>query len=64
MTGTGPMVDLLLPRTDGGVLGQLIVAAVVFAATGYAVRRHRDVLVFVVGLATIAAAWFALRTVH
>lgn len=58
------MVDLLLPRTDGGALAQAVGAVVVFGSVGIAVRRNRDLLVFVVGLATVTAAWFALRTVH
>ncbi len=58
------MIELLLPRTDGGVLVQVVVAVVSFAGLGFAVRRNRDLLVFVSGLATITAAWFALRTVH
>lgn len=58
------MVDLFLPRTDAGVLVQVVVAVVFFTVLGFAVRRNRDLLVFVSGLATIVAAWFALRTVH
>ena len=58
------MADLLLPRTDAGVLAQVIGAVVIFGALAFAVRRKRDLLVFVAGLTTITAAWFALRTVH
>ncbi len=58
------MIELLLPRTDGGVLVQVVVAVVFFTGLGFAVRRNRDLVVFVSGLATITAAWFALRTVH
>lgn len=58
------MIDLLLPRTDAGALAQAVGAAVLFAAAAVAVRRNRELLVFVAGLASITAAWFALRTVH
>ena len=58
------MIDLLLPRTDAGALAQAVGAAVLFAAAAIAVRRNRELLVFVAGLASITAAWFALRTVH
>lgn len=58
------MVDFLLPRTDAGVLAQVVGAVVIYGALAFAVRRNRDLLVFVAGLATITAAWFALRTVH
>jgi hypothetical protein len=58
------MVELLLPRTDGGALAQALGAVVVFGGVAFAVRRNREMLVFVAGLATVTAAWFALRTVH
>lgn len=58
------MIDLLLPRTDAGALAQTVGAVVVYCALAVAVRRNRDLLWFVAGLATITAAWFALRTVH
>lgn len=58
------MVDLLLPRTDAGVLAQVIVAVVVFSGAAFTVRRNHDLLVFVAGLATVTAAWFGLRTLH
>lgn len=58
------MVELLSPRADGGVLVQVVVAVVFFTGLGLAARRNRDMVVFVSGLATITADWFALRTVH
>lgn len=58
------MIDLLLPRTDAGVALQVVVATVLFTSAAVAVRRHRELLVFVLGLATMTAAWFALRAVH
>lgn len=58
------VVDFLLPRTDAGVLAQMIGAFLLFGGLALAVRRNRDLFVFVAGLATVTAAWFALRTVH
>lgn len=58
------MIDLLLPRTDAGAFVQAVVAVVVFGTSLAAVRRSREMLWFVSGLATITFAWFALRTVH
>lgn len=58
------MVELLLPRTDAGALAQAAVAVVVFVVAGFVLRRQRELLVFVAGLAMITGAWFALRTVH
>jgi hypothetical protein len=56
--------DLLLPRTDAGALAQAIAAAVLFSVALIAVRRNRDLIWFVAGLASLTFAWFALRTVH
>jgi hypothetical protein len=58
------VVDLLLPRTDAGALAQAVTAAVLYTGALVAVRRNRDLLWFVGGLATLTFAWFALRTVH
>lgn len=58
------MRDLLLPRTDAGVLVQVVVLGVGFAAAALAVRRNRDLLWFVGGLATFTAGLLALRTLH
>jgi len=58
------VVELLLPRTDAGALAQAVAAAVVTTGALIAVRRNRDLLWFVGGLATLTFAWFALRTVH
>ncbi len=58
------MIDLLLPRTDGGVLVQAVVASIVFVAALVAVRRNPELRTFVIGVGTITAAWMALRTVH
>ena len=57
-------MELLLPRTDGGVLVQFVVAALVLATALFFVRRHRDVCVLVAGLGLTLAGWFALRAVH
>lgn len=58
------MIELFLPRTDAGAGVQAIVALVLFVVALAAVRRNPDLRVFVLGLGTITAAWFALRTVH
>ena len=58
------MADLLLPRTDAGALAQAVGAAVAYTGALIAVRRNRDLMWFVGGLATLTFAWFALRTVH
>jgi hypothetical protein len=63
-TGKRVMVELLLPRTDAGVAVQGLVAIVIFAVALVAVRRRPDLRQFVIGLATMTAAIFALRTIH
>ena len=58
------MIDLLLPRTDAGAGVQAAVAFALFVLALVAVRRNPDLRMFVLGVGTITAAWFALRTVH
>jgi hypothetical protein len=56
--------DLLLPHTDAGVAAQVVAAAVVYLLVFAAARRSPELRRFIVGLATLTAAFFALRTVH
>ena len=57
--------DLLLPRTDLGVLVQVIVVFVVFPPLIYvAVRRQRDVGIFVTGVFMLLLGLMAVRTIH
>jgi hypothetical protein len=58
------LIEILLPRTDGGAAFQAVAALPVFAAALVAVRGNRDLVVFVTGLTVLTYAWFALRTVH
>lgn len=58
------LVDLALPRTDAGAFTQAAVALPLFGLALWHVRRNRDVLTFVAGLAMMTVAWFALRTLH
>ncbi len=57
-------MDLLLPRSDRGVLVMLAVAVVVFTGAVLVFRRDPDVRLLVVGVAVITGAWFALRSLH
>lgn len=58
------MSDLLLPRTDAGVAAQMVVAAVVYLIALVAARRSPELRRLIVGLATLTAAFFGLRTLH
>jgi hypothetical protein len=56
--------DLILPRTDAGVAAQAMIAAALYVAGLVLVRRHRELRIFIIGLATITAAGFGLRALH
>lgn len=59
------LVDQLLhPRTDAGVLAQVVGIVVVWALVAYTVRSDRNLVHFVTGLALLALAWRGLRAVH
>ncbi len=58
------MRDLLLPRTDAGVAFQAVAAVNVYGPLLWATRSNRDMQTFVLGLAVLTFAWFALRTLH
>lgn len=58
------MRDVLFPRTDAGVLVQGLVIFPALLATLFLARRDREVRLFVLGLTTLALAWFGIRAVH
>jgi hypothetical protein len=56
--------ELLLPRTDAGAGVQAVVVLVAVVVALVAVRRNRELVWFVAGLAVLVGAGMALRTVH
>lgn len=56
--------ELLLPRTDGGVLTQGAVILVALAAVAIAARRSPDLLWLVAGVAVMLLGLFGLRALH
>lgn len=58
------LLDLALPRTDAGAFVQAAIAVPIFGIAVWRVRHNRDIRTFVVGVATLTFAWFALRTLH
>ena len=58
------MTELLFPRTDAGVLAQIVIVAAVWVVAVVVVRRNRDLVWFVSGLAMLAYAWFGIRALH
>lgn len=58
------MTDLLLPRTDAGVLLQAAIVFSVLVGALVALRHDRDGRLLVAGLIVVATALFGLRAVH
>ncbi len=58
------LLDLALPRTDAGAFAQAALAVPIFGLAIWRVRHNRDIRTFVVGVATLTFAWFALRALH
>lgn len=56
--------ELLLPRTDAGVLAQALVAFPVLLGVLVVVRRDREVRLFVLGVLVMTVAFFGLRSLH
>lgn len=59
----GWFVDLLLPSTDAGVLGQAVVVSILFALLILPARRARLMQLWVGG-AVFTAGLFMLRAAH
>ncbi|MGI8937097.1 MAG: hypothetical protein ACR2JF_02565 [Iamia sp.] len=60
----GLIRDLLLPRTDAGVLAQVVGLVVVGVLAAVLVRRSREGLLFVSGVVLLTAGFFGLRMLH
>ncbi|CAN5769032.1 hypothetical protein BH24ACT4_BH24ACT4_12580 [soil metagenome] len=60
----GLIRDLLLPRTDAGVLAQVVGLVVVGVIAAVLVRRSREGLLFVSGVVLLTAGFFGLRMLH
>lgn len=58
------MTDLLLPRTDAGVLVQLVVVALAIAVAVFALRRRPEWRLLAIGLGVFAFGAMALRALH
>lgn len=58
------MNDLLLPRTDGGVLVQTLIVVPLLVGILVAVRRHAELRTFVLGVLVFTVGLMGLRAVH
>lgn len=57
-------MDLLLPRTDAGVIVQAMVFVVVLAGAFVAVRHEPEYRLLIIGVGVLGLAFFALRSLH
>lgn len=60
----GWLVELLLPRTDAGVVAQLAAVVLVAALLLWRVRRHADLRLLVAAVTFFVLGLFSLRAMH
>ncbi len=58
------MIEVLLPRTDGGVLFQVIVVAILAAGALTATWKRPELRVLVIGSALVALGAIGVRALH
>ncbi len=58
------MIEVLLPRTDAGVLFQLVVTNAVFVLVVWRWWRNTDVRIFVIGLWVLTVSLMGVRALH
>jgi hypothetical protein len=58
------VIDFLLPRTDPGVLAQVIALVALGAALLWLARPNRELQWFIGGVVVLTAGFMALRTLH
>jgi hypothetical protein len=56
--------DWWAPSTDSRVLIQALALVALFSTVAFGVRKHRELLTLVAGIATLTAGLFLLRAVH
>ncbi|MFQ5517597.1 MAG: hypothetical protein ACE5E8_08475 [Acidimicrobiia bacterium] len=60
----GAVAELLFPRTDAGVMVQILVVAMITAGGLVWTRYRPEVRVFVVGVAVTLAGLLGVRAIH
>ncbi len=63
-SGDGLLVELLLPRTDAGVLAQLVMVLGVGGVVLWRLRGDRDLFLFVGSALFLLLSLFGLRAAH
>lgn len=58
------MTDVLLPRTDAGVLAQVAAVTLIVAAATWLTRRRPELRLVVVGFGLVAYGVMGVRALH
>lgn len=58
------MGELWSPRTDAGVLVQVIVTILLVIVLVWVVRRERSLVLLIVGIGMVVLAWYGIRGLH
>ena len=58
------IADLWSPRTDGGVLTQVLVTIAVVVLLAWFVRRERALVLLVIGVGCVLLGWYGIRGLH
>ncbi len=58
------MIDILLPRTDAGVAAQAAIVVAGYLIGMMLLRRQRDWLLLLTGMAVFTVALFGVRALH
>jgi F0F1-type ATP synthase beta subunit len=56
--------SMLFPTTDAAVMAQAVAVVLLTIAAVWRFRRNKDVLLFVIGLFMVTAAFFGVRALH
>ncbi|MFP4512170.1 MAG: hypothetical protein ACLFRV_04380 [Acidimicrobiales bacterium] len=57
-------LEILLPRTDAGVIAQLVALAAVVLAVSVMVRHQRELLLLTWGVGLVVLGGMGLRAIH
>ena len=58
------MIDILLPRTDGGVFLQLAAATALTGVVLWRIRHMKEARIFVLGLWVLSIGAMGIRALH
>lgn len=58
------LIEIVLPRTDAGVLAQLVTLAVAVLVVSLLVRREHELLLLTWGIGLVLLGGMGLRSLH